>query len=142
MNTWTFAIVWVFAWAILGGLIIASIGTITAQRKRRRLIAAGLYPKPGSETDEDVQRLMGAGQQDMAIRCYRTVHRVSFQQAKDQLIGSKPAEYGLIPIGLIFGLSIGLGFRNTALGAGLGLILGVTLALLMRKRRTHDNGPQ
>jgi hypothetical protein len=144
MNAWVFAITWVFGWALLGGLTIAAVDSLAAQHKRRRLTLAGLYPKPGTETDEDVQRLLQAGHQDMAVRCYQVVHRVSYQRAKDRLMGPKPAEYAVIPVGLIFGLSIGLFVRNTALGVALGLLLGVSVgfALLRRKRPPHDGQPQ
>jgi hypothetical protein len=140
MNTWTFVIVWVCGWAILGGLIIVVIDALVVRRKQRRLITAGLYPKPATETDEDVQRLLQAGYPDMAIRCYQAVHRVSYSQAKDRLIGVKPGEYGFVPIGLVFGLSLGLFLKNTALGAALGLLLGLSFAFLMRKKPPRDKG--
>ena len=135
MSTWAFAIVWVLAWAILGGLIIVAAETLLAQRQRRRLIESGLYPKPGTETDADVQRLMAAGHVDAAIRCHQAAHRVGYRQARDQLLPRRPAEFALLPIGLIVGVSLGLCIRNTALGVGLGLILGLCFALLMKKRR-------
>ena len=139
MNTWTFVMTWVFAWAIAGGLIVVAVDALVAQRKRRKLIAAGLYPRPGTEKDEDVQKLMRAGQVDMAIRCHRAIHHVNYQQAKEALLGTKPPEYRFAPAGLILGLGIGIACRNVGLGMMLGLVLGIIFALLSTRRRApHD----
>ena len=139
MNTWTFAMIWVFAWAIAGGLMMVAVDALVAQGRRRKLMAAGLYPRPGTETDEDVQRLMAAGQVDMAIRCHRSVHHVSYQLAKEQLVGTKTPEYGFVPAGFILGIALGFALKSTAVGVGLGLMLGAAFGALARKRRDpHD----
>ena len=142
MNAWILAVVWVFGWAILGGLMVAAAGMLAARNKRRRLIAAGLYPGPGTETEEDAQRLLQEGHEDLAVRCYQAVHRVSYREARDRLLGPKPAGLGFLPIGLVLGLSMGLLLRNTALGAALGLLLGVVVAWQMRKAPPRDQRPE
>ncbi len=141
MNTWTFVVEWVLAWAVLGGLIIVAADRIMVSRKQRRLVAAGVYPKPGTETDEDAQRLLAAGHRDMAIRCYGKAHRIGYQEAKDRLIGPQPAAYVLHPAGLVIGLAVGLALRNVGAGVGLGLLLAIILPLLAKKLR-HGNREQ
>ena len=141
MNTWTFVVEWVLAWAVLGGLIIVAADKIVVSRKQRRLVAAGVYPKPGTETDDDVQRLLAAGHRDMAIRCYATVHRLGYQESKDRLIGRQPAAYVLHPVGLVIGLAIGLALKNIGVGVGLGLLLGIILGFVM-KRSGNGNREQ
>jgi hypothetical protein len=143
VSTWAFTIIWVASWAILGGVIMVSLDAMVARRRRRQFIASGIYPGPGTETEEDARRLLQAGHTDMAIRCYRAVHQLGYQQAKDELLGTKSAGYGILPVGLIFGLSMGLFLRNhTVLGAGLGLLLGVSLVFFVRKFSPRDKGPQ
>lgn len=135
MNTWTFVVEWVLAWAVLGGLIIVAADRIMVSRKQRRLVAAGVYPKPGAETDEDVQRLLAAGHRDMAIRCYGAVHRLGYQESRERLVGPQSSAYVLHPAGLVIGLAIGLALKNVGVGVGLGLLLGIILALVMRRSR-------
>lgn len=140
MNTWTFSIIWVLGWIVVGGMLVVVAGAWAVRRKRSRLIADGLYPKPGNEKDEDVQRLLQAGHADMAVRCYQAVHRVSYREATEQLIGTTPTGYGYLPLGLVVGLSVGYFLRNPALGAGLGLMLGAGFASLMRKNHPRGGG--
>ena len=56
---------------------------IGASRKHAELRARGIYPEDGHETDEDVLRLVQAGEKIMAIRCYRVLHKVGLKEAKD-----------------------------------------------------------
>lgn len=135
MNTWTLVFLWVLVPAISGGLIIVAVDALVARQKRKKLIAAGIYPKSGKETDEDVQKLMAAGHVDMAVRCYRAIHHVSYQRAKEHLVGARNPEYGFIPAGFLLGIALGVALKSLALGAGLGLILGAAFGALARKRR-------
>lgn len=135
MNPLTSAFAWIFACAILGGLMVVAIDRAVWQRRRRRLIADGTYPQSGAETDEDVQRLLRAGQQDAAIRCYQVIHRITYQRAKDHLIAAPGAEYVHFPVGFLVGIAIGAAVRNIALGFGIGVALGSLFTFLHRKRR-------
>lgn len=143
MNTWTFAFGWVFACAILGGLIVVAVEFLLVRRKRRRLRAANLYPPPGAETAEDVRKLLEAGHEDMAIRCYQAVHRVNYQQARDQLLGRKATPvlgYGFPFFGLSAGLCIGAAMKNIPLGTGLGFFAGSLIAYLIRRQPGSKTG--
>jgi len=101
---------------------------------------AGLYPKPGAETDADVQQLLAVGQQDMAIRCYKTIHRVTYQQARDRLLSEPATEpagyYGMPFLGMVLGLGVGAVIRNVGLGMLIGFSFGCGLAAFIRKRRS------
>jgi hypothetical protein len=136
MNALPLAVGWVFACAICGGLLVVAVDRLIWRRKRRRLVADGTFPQPGTETEEDVQRLLRAGQPDAAIRCYQTIHHVSYQRAKDQLIAPPVAEYVHFPVGFLVGIAIGAAVRNIGLGFAIGLVLGSLFTFLHRKRRT------
>lgn len=57
-------------------------GHFFAARKVSRLRALGLYPEKGQEREEDVARLLLAGEKTMAIRCHRALHKVGLRKAK------------------------------------------------------------
>lgn len=138
MNTWAFAFTWVISAAVGGGLLVVGIDALVAWRKRRRLIAAGIYPRPGTGTDEDVQRLLSAGHTDMAVRCYQSIHQVSYQQAKDRLHVTQPRPfYGFQFFGLAAGMALGAAFKQMPLGAGLGLVVGSAVEFLMRRHQRN-----
>ncbi len=63
-------------------LTLALIAVLCAERKVAALRAEGVYPAKGTETDADVSRLLAHGEKIMAIRCYRTVHKVGLKEAK------------------------------------------------------------
>jgi ribosomal protein L7/L12 len=65
------------------GISVAFIATRSAERKVADLRARGIYPAAGDEKDEDVLRLLRAGEKIMAIRCYRSLHKVGLKEAKD-----------------------------------------------------------
>jgi len=136
MNPWIFAFTWVFSAAIGGGLIVLAIEAVVARHRRRKLIAAGIYPRPGTESDEDVQRLLLSGHEDMAVRCYQKVHRGSYQHAKERLgLVKHSAHYGFPFFGFVLGLSLGMIFKKTTLGVALGIILGTVLEIVARRIR-------
>jgi len=64
-------------------IVIFLIGSFIAQRKVTALRRRGIYPENGKETGDDVARLLRAGEELMAIRCYRTIHKVGLKQAKE-----------------------------------------------------------
>jgi len=70
---------------IIAGIlvIVAAASILTTQKKISALRARGIYPKEGKESEEDVIRLLQAGERIMAIKCYRTVHNVGLKEAKD-----------------------------------------------------------
>jgi len=74
---------------IIAFLILAAtmaVGVILAEKKVATLRARRLYPKKGNETEEDVFRLLELGEQSLAIRCYRSLHKVSLREAKDHVL--------------------------------------------------------
>jgi len=75
------------------GISVAFIATRSAERKVADLRERGIYPAAGNEKDEDVLRLLQAGERIMAIRCYRSLHKVGLKEAKDavELLENKNA---------------------------------------------------
>jgi ribosomal protein L7/L12 len=65
------------------GTAVAFVATRRAERKVAGLRARGLYPESGSETEQDIVRLLQSGEKIMAIRCYRSLHKVGLREAKD-----------------------------------------------------------
>jgi len=63
-------------------LTFVLIGVLRAERKVADLRAVGIYPEEGTETDADVSLLLARGEKIMAIRCYRTIHKVGLKEAK------------------------------------------------------------
>ena len=58
------------------------IGVLVAERKVAALRTDGVYPAKGTETDAEVSRLLARGEKILAIRYYRTVHKVGLKKAK------------------------------------------------------------
>jgi len=78
MNAWMLVPV-----VLVGSLaVVVATATVKTQRKLKSLRARGVYPEAGAETDDDVRRLLDAGEKIMAIRCYRAAHEVGLKQAK------------------------------------------------------------
>lgn len=50
--------------------------------RRRRVEQSGLYPPPGRGSDEDVERLLRAGEKLLAIRLYREVHGTDLKTSR------------------------------------------------------------
>ena len=65
------------------GITVAFIATRCAEKKVGALRARGLYPEPGRETEQDIVRLLQSGEKIMAVRCYRSLHKVGLREAKD-----------------------------------------------------------
>ena len=81
---------------IVSGLfcvVLAVVAIRASEKKIAELRARGVYPEDGKETDEDVARLLQSGQKIMAIRCYRSLHKVGLKEAKDavELLEKKTA---------------------------------------------------
>jgi ribosomal protein L7/L12 len=55
----------------------------SSEKKVAGLRARGIYPQDGKEREEDVLRLLQAGEKIMAIRCYRSLQKVGLKEAKD-----------------------------------------------------------
>ena len=70
---------------ILGGAIAvtAFVAVGRAEKKVASLRARGFYPEAGKEKEEDVLPLLKSGEKIMAIRCYRSLHKVGLKEAKD-----------------------------------------------------------
>ncbi|HYC71808.1 MAG TPA: hypothetical protein VEB66_11415 [Opitutaceae bacterium] len=70
--------------AIVAVVIVIAIA---AGRRTGKKIAGlrmrGLYPPEGKESDDDVLRLLEAGEKTLAIRCYRSLHQVNLRTAKE-----------------------------------------------------------
>jgi ribosomal protein L7/L12 len=64
-------------------VILAFAATAASKKKVDALRVRGLYPEEGRATDDDVRRLLQAGEKIMAIRCYRELHQVGLKEAKD-----------------------------------------------------------
>ena len=62
---------------------VAIVSILGSKRKVVELRARGIYPQVGMARDEDVLRLLQAGEKIIAIRCYRELHRVGLKEAKD-----------------------------------------------------------
>lgn len=82
-----------FVIAGLFGVMVAVIAIRASGMKVTELRARGIYPEVGKEKEEDVLRLLQSGQKIMAIRCYRSLHKVGLKEAKDavELLEQKPA---------------------------------------------------
>jgi hypothetical protein len=53
--------------------------------RRRRVEQSGLYPPPGQGSDEDVERLLRAGEKLLAIRLYREVHGTDLKTSRQKV---------------------------------------------------------
>jgi ribosomal protein L7/L12 len=74
---------WVCVGVFIAVFIAVFIGQLASEKKAAVLRARGIYPARGQEKDEDVLKLLRAGEKIMAIRCYRSLHRVGLREAKD-----------------------------------------------------------
>jgi ribosomal protein L7/L12 len=64
--------------------VLAVVGAARkGQRRIKDLQESGGYPLEGREQDADVLRLLKSGEKILAIRCYRSVHKVGLKEAKD-----------------------------------------------------------
>lgn len=63
-----------------------ALGFFLAQRSRNkaeRLRKTGIYPLPGEETEEHVDRLIQGGHKIEAIKVFRILHGVGLREAKE-----------------------------------------------------------
>ena len=63
-------------------LVIAFIG---AQNKMNKLRKIGLYPKKGTGTLNDVEKLVSEGYRIEAIKLYREIKGVGLKEAKEEV---------------------------------------------------------
>jgi len=73
---------------VLGILVVLGGGYALVRRSQtnvRRLRELGMYPRPGEESDQDVDRLLQHGHKIEAIKVYRAIYQVGLQEAKDAL---------------------------------------------------------
>jgi ribosomal protein L7/L12 len=70
---------------IIVAIAIAILLLIDALNKGKvnRLRQSGIYPRPGEETDADVERLVRMKRKIEAIKIYRTIHDVGLKDAKE-----------------------------------------------------------
>jgi ribosomal protein L7/L12 len=78
MNAFTLLIV-ILALVVI--LLLAA--NISNARRVQGLRVRGLYPEEGKEKDDDVLRLLKAGEKIMAIKCYRELHGLGIKKAKE-----------------------------------------------------------
>lgn len=63
-------------------LVIYLILFFHSHKKLIALRSKGLYPKETEESEDDVLRLIKLGEFVFAVRCYRSIHKVSLKEAK------------------------------------------------------------
>lgn len=80
MFEWWLLVLWYLLWvALLALLVTRSIKRHWHIRSARQ---RGLYPPPDREpTNEDVQRLAAAGEEDLAVYLYEEMHDVGEKEA-------------------------------------------------------------
>lgn len=69
---------------VIGALVV--LGFFMVQRRRSKiedLRRTGVYPRPGEETEADVDRLIMKGHKIEAIRVFRALHDVDLNEAKE-----------------------------------------------------------
>jgi ribosomal protein L7/L12 len=64
-------------------IIIVLVANRGADNRVTALRLRGVYPEEGKAKEDDVLRLLQAGEKIMAIRCYREIHNVGLKEAKD-----------------------------------------------------------
>lgn len=69
---------------VIGALVV--LGFAMARRRRDKidnLRRTGVYPRPGEETEADIDRLIIKGHKIEAIRVFRALHDVDLKEAKE-----------------------------------------------------------
>ncbi|MEJ2152681.1 MAG: hypothetical protein P8Y29_06985 [Gemmatimonadota bacterium] len=69
---------------VIGALLV--LGSLMVQRRRKRienLRRTGVYPRPGEETEADIDRLIMKGQKIEAIKVFRVLHDADLKEAKE-----------------------------------------------------------
>lgn len=69
---------------VIGALLV--LGFFIVQRRRGKiedLRRTGVYPRPGEETEADVDRLIMKGHKIEAIKVFRALHDVDLKEAKE-----------------------------------------------------------
>ena len=80
---------------LLGIVVFAMpVARLRSERRLRTLRANGTYPKEGGESEADIDRLKGAGETVLAVRCYHAVHHVSLADAHAAILG-RPKKRGV-----------------------------------------------
>ncbi len=66
-------------------IFILLIAFIIEQNKINKLRKIGLYPKKGTGTLNDVEKLVNEGHKIEAIKLYREIKNVGLKEAKDEV---------------------------------------------------------
>lgn len=69
---------------VIGALLV--LGVFMVQRRRSKienLRRTGVYPRPGEETEADIDRLIMKGHKIEAIKVFRALHDVDLKEAKE-----------------------------------------------------------
>ena len=66
-------------------VVLISIGALWGLIKIKIGRRKGIYPNPGKETIEDVQRLALSGDTILAINAYRSIYGASLKKAKQEV---------------------------------------------------------
>ena len=69
---------------VIGALIV--LGVLMVQRRRSKiedLRRTGVYPRPGEETEADIDRLIMKGHKIEAIKVFRLLHDVDLKEARE-----------------------------------------------------------
>ena len=69
---------------VIGALLV--LGFFMFQRRRSKiedLRRTGVYPRPGEETEADIDRLIMKGHKIEAIKVFRALHDVDLKEAKE-----------------------------------------------------------
>jgi hypothetical protein len=69
---------------VIGALLV--LGFFLIQRRRSQIESlrrTGVYPRPGEETEADIDRLIMKGHKIEAIKVFRALHDVDLKEAKE-----------------------------------------------------------
>ncbi len=69
---------------VIGALLV--LGSLMVQRRRKKIAdlrRTGVYPRPGEETEADLDRLIMKGHKIEAIRVFRALHDADLKEAKE-----------------------------------------------------------
>ncbi len=64
-------------------VVLAFVANALSAKKVQGLRSRGVYPQEGQAKEQDVLRLLQAGEKIMAIKCYRELHGVGLKEAKE-----------------------------------------------------------
>jgi ribosomal protein L7/L12 len=65
---------------------VMAIARLLSERQIANLRARGVYPEKGKEKEGDVLRLLELGKPTLAIRCYRSLHKIGLREAREHVL--------------------------------------------------------